>query len=627
MAEEKFIKPEELYLFNEGKLFHSHLRFGAHKVKQNNSSGVHFAVWAPNAKKVSVVGNFNYWQGSSYPMERQGQTGVWTLFIPALFDGEIYKYEIETQTGEIVLKADPFAFYAEVRPNTASVVYSLEGYCWNDRDWIKDRECNSFREKPVLIYEVHPGSWRRKQDKSFYSYRDLAEELVTYVLEMGFTHLELLPLMEHPYDGSWGYQITGYYAATSRYGTPHDLMYLIDRCHQAGIAVILDWVPGHFCKDAHGLGRFDGTSIFEREEHEEWGTYKFDFSRSEVWSFLISNALFWLETFHIDGLRVDGVTSMLFLNFGVGYRGWSPNIQGGSENLEAIAFLRKLHSLVSTHYPNVLMIAEESTDWPLVTRPSSEGGLGFNHKWNMGWMNDTLEYIQRPFPDRKACHNLLTFSLVYAFSESFILPLSHDEVVHGKKSLIEKMPGDYWQKFAGLRVLYLYLICHPGKKLLFMGEEFAQFIEWRYYSALEWFLLDFEMHGKYREYIRVINNLYRQEESLWQIDHDWRGFKWIEVNNSEQSILIFLRKARDEKNFVVVVLNFQPLGYEYYRVGVPCHGSYTEILNTDGSEFGGSDQRNRDKVQARAVPWQGENYSICIKIPPLGGVILKPCAE
>lgn len=626
MVKERYILPEELYLFNEGNLFHSHYKLGAHEVKLDNRSGVHFAVWAPNAKRASVVGNFNSWQGNYHQMERQGQTGVWTLFIPDLYAGELYKYEIETQTGQIVLKADPFAFYAEVRPNTASIVYSLEGYAWNDGGWIKERKYDSLRDKPVLIYEVHPGSWRRKPDGSFYSYRGLAEELIPYMQEMGFTHLELLPLMEHPYDGSWGYQITGYYAATSRYGTPHDLMYLIDRCHQAGIAVILDWVPGHFCKDAHGLARFDGTSLFEREEHEEWGTYKFDFSRSEVWSFLISNALFWLETYHIDGLRVDGVTSMLFLNFGIKDREWSPNIQGGSENLEAIAFLRRLHNLVSSYHPNVLMIAEESTDWPLVTKPSWDGGLGFNHKWNMGWMNDTLNYIQSTFPARKKCHNLLTFSLVYAFSESFILPLSHDEVVHGKKSLIEKMPGDYWQKFAGLRVLYLYLICHPGKKLLFMGGEFAQFIEWRYDSALEWFLLDFEMHRKFREYLRVTNNLYRREESLWQIDYDWKGFKWIEVNNSEQSILIFLRKARKEKNFLVVVLNFQPFGYTDYRVGVPCPGSYTEIINSDASEFGGSAKQNWDKVEAESVPWHGEKYSIRINIPPLGGVIFKPRA-
>lgn len=622
MAFERFVKPEELYLFNQGRFYHSYLRFGAHKVKLNNKNGVHFALWAPSAKKAKVVGNFNHWQGNGYEMERQAQTGVWTLFIPELQEGELYKYEIETETGEVFLKADPFAFYSEIRPQTASVIFSLNGYQWQDKDWMNWRERDSSRAKPVLIYEVHLGSWRRKPDQSFCSYREMAEELVSYVKKMGFTHLELLPLMEHPYDGSWGYQITGYYATTSRYGNPHDLMALIDKCHQEGIGVILDWVPGHFCKDKHGLARFDGTALFEQEEHQQWGTYKFDFSRSEVWSFLISNALFWLDLFHIDGLRVDGVTSMLLLNFGCSDGGKS-NIYGGKENLEAVAFLRKLHEIVFTYHPNVMMIAEESTDWPLVTGSPLKGGLGFSDKWNMGWMNDTLKYMESSFAERRERHNLLTFSMVYAFAENFILPLSHDEVVHGKKSLIGRMPGDYWQKFAGLRVFYLYQLCHPGRKLLFMGGEFGQFIEWKVDSALEWFLLDYEMHRKHLKYVAFMNHLYRHEKSLWQNDRDWGGFEWIDVHNAEQSILIFLRKALEEKDLVVVILNFQPSAYDHYRVGIPYPGSYREICNTDRIEFGGSGLGNPDKVQAEVIPWHGKEYSFCIKIPPLGGVIFK----
>jgi len=624
LAEDKYITEEEIYLFNHGKFFHSYLRFGAHKIKLNNTIGVHFALWAPNAIKVNVVGSFNHWQGNRHGMDRQGETGVWTRFIPDLEEGSCYKYEIESDTGEVFLKADPFAFYAEYRPNTASVIFSLAGYTWQDADWLNKRRKWEAHKKPMLTYEVHLGSWKRKQDQSFYSYRDYADELVVYVQQMGFTHLELLPIMEHPYDGSWGYQITGFYAATSRYGTPHDFMYLIDRCHQAGIAVILDWVPGHFCKDAHGLARFDGTPLFEQEEHLEWGTLKFDFSRKEVWSFLLSNALFWLEWFHIDGLRVDGVTSMLRLDYGRGDRSWTPNVHGGKENLDAVAFLQELNRTVSTYHPYALMIAEESTDWPFVTQPSEDGGLGFNYKWNMGWMNDTLKYFKTAFADRGSYHHLLTFSLVYAFSESFVLPFSHDEVVHGKKSLIDKMPGDYGQKFAGLRLLYLYQICHPGKKLLFMGGEFGQFIEWRFDSALEWFLLDFEKHHQYRDYVCALNQLYQQEKSLWEIDHDWQGFEWIDVHNHIQSILIFQRKALNEKDMLIVVLNLQPMGYENFRVGVPTSGYYTVCFNSDSACFGGATLQDPDPFLAQPIAWHGKENSISIQIPPLTGIIIKP---
>lgn len=623
MAEGKYLEREEIYLFNHGKLFHSYLRFGAHRVKLNNRIGVHFAVWAPNAKGVNVAGSFNHWQGDFHRMEREGETGVWTLFIPELAEGALYKYEITDQHGRRFLKADPFAFFSEYRPNTASIIYFLEGYAWNDDGWRAKRK-EGLAPEPALIYEVHPGSWKRKDNDAFYSYGDYADELVAYMKETGFTHLELLPVMEHPFDGSWGYQITGYYAPTSRYGKPHDLMLLIDKCHQAGIAVILDWVPGHFCKDAHGLANFDGTALFEREEHLEWGTLKFDFSRREVWSFLISNALFWFDLYHIDGLRVDGVTSMLRLDYGRQDGQWKPNALGGRENLEAVAFLRELNKVVFAHYPYALMIAEESTDWPFVTRPAYDGGLGFNYKWNMGWMNDTLKYIQTPFAARRNCHNLLTFSLVYAFSENFILPFSHDEVVHGKKSLIDRMPGDYWQKFAGLRLLYLYQACHPGKKLLFMGGEFGQFIEWRYYSALEWFLLDHEKHRQLLDYMKALNHFYRREKPLWEIDYDWNGFAWLDADNSKQSILIFQRQALDPENFLIILLNFLPACYQDFRVGVPQEGVFKEVFNSDFLSFGGSGLENKDRLPTEPIPWHGKQYSIRIKIPPLGGVILRP---
>ncbi len=616
-----FLTQEEIFLFNEGTFYHSYLKFGAHQVKLNGVTGVHFALWAPNAFKVRVVGDFNRWQGHHHEMlPREG--GVWTLFIPGLEEGELYKYEIITPEGEIYLKADPYAFYAEQRPKTASVVYSLSGYPWRDQKWMKKRRRFFHKAKPLHIYEVHLGSWKRKPGGSFYSYRELAQELIPYAKEMGFTHLELMPLMEHPFDGSWGYQVTGYYAATSRYGTPHDLMYLVDECHRHGLGVILDWVPGHFCKDAHGLGRFDGSPLFEAEEHREWGTYKFDFRRRQIWSFLISNAIFWLDKFHFDGLRVDGVTSMLLLDYGKEPGTWQPNIYGGRENLEAIAFLQKLNETVAHYFPDVLMIAEESTDWPKVTKPPAEGGLGFHHKWNMGWMNDTLEYAGIDFPRRTENHHLLTFSMMYAFAERFILPLSHDEVVHGKKSLIGKMPGDYWQKFAGLRVLYLYQMCHPGKKLLFMGGELAQFIEWRYYEGLEWFLLDYPMHRKFKEFIRQVNQLYLKERSLWEQDDSWAGFQWLEPNNASQSVYVFLRKAKNNE-FILVALNFKPDFYPEYRLGVPAAGNYYELLNSDEPVFGGSGQLNPQPVEAEPVPWQGQEYSILVKLPPLAGVLFK----
>lgn len=625
--ENSFFAEEELYLFNRGEFYHSYLKFGAHAFLYEGVRGIHFAVWAPQALQVCIVGDFNDWGGAKHRMLKSGNTGVWTLFIPELEEGELYKYEIHTREGETFLKADPFAFYSELRPATASITYTLEGYPWSDKDWMEQRVKKNFKEIPLSIYEAHLGSWKRNEDGRFYNCRELASELINYVLEMRYTHIELLPLMEHPYDGSWGYQGTGYYSCTSRYGTPHDLMALIDQCHQAGIGVILDWVPGHFCKDAHGLGRFDGTSIYEKEEHEHWGTYKFDFTRTEIWSYLISNALFWFDLFHMDGLRVDGVSSMLYLDYGKEGQSWEPNIYGGRENLEAVNFIKRLNGVVGESYPDVLMIAEEATDWPRVSWPTEKKGLGFSFKWNMGWMNDTLRYMTLDFPERKKHHRLLTFSMMYAFSENFVLPLSHDEVVHGKKSLLNKLPGDYWQKFAGLRSLHCYFLCHPGKKLLFMGGEIAQYIEWQEDRELDWFLLDYEMHKQYQSYTQSLNTLYLGEKALWENDFDWSGFEWIDVQNHEQSIFVLCRKAKAKDDFLVILINLQPVGYTRYRIGVPAAIAYYEIFNSDEARFGGSHQVNDGPQIVEKIPWHDRECSFEIQVPPLGSVILKPVLE
>ncbi|HVJ49016.1 1,4-alpha-glucan branching protein GlgB [Desulfitobacterium sp.] len=638
MSNTEFITAEELYFFNEGKLHHSYLRFGAHVLNCGGIKGTHFAVWAPNALKVSVVGDFNDWCGRENFMIPAGESGVWTLFIPGLKEGDLYKYEITTQEKTVLLKADPFAFSSEKRPSTASIIYSLT-YPWQDQGWMMSRWESKIKEKPLLIYEVHLGSWKRNEDSyektanneqdTFLSYEELAEQLIPYVLDLGYTHIELLPVMEHPYDGSWGYQVTGYFSSTSRYGTPQQLMAFIDKCHHVGIGVILDWVPGHFCKDSHGLGRFDGTSLYEADVHEQWGTYKFDFSRTEVWSFLISNALFWFDQYHIEGLRVDGVSSMLYLDYGKEGRSWKRNSQGGREDLAAIAFLRQLNEVVFHYYPEALMIAEEATDWPLVSWPEELGGLSFNYKWNMGWMNDTLHYLELDFDERPKHHQQLTFSMMYAFAENFILPLSHDEVVHGKKSLLSKMPGNYEQKFAGLRSLYCYFICHPGKKLCFMGGEFAQFSEWRFDHELDWLLLNYEMHRKHQDFTRALNQLYRNERSLWENDHNWSGFSWIDATNSKQSILVFCRYSHcqdkvDPHEFLIVLINFQPVAYEKFRIGAPRLGLYSEIFSSDQHAFGGSHLLNPGFLCAQNVPWHNQKYSLEIRVPPLASVIFKP---
>ncbi|MDN5323335.1 MAG: 1,4-alpha-glucan branching enzyme [Clostridia bacterium] len=621
------LTPENIYLFHQGKYFHSYQMLGAHLEVLNGQEGVRFTLWAPNAREVFVVGDFNNWQSRTTPLEKVNNSGIWAIFVPGLKEGELYKYEIHTFNNEKILKADPYGFYSENRPGTASRVFNLNGYQWQDQKWQKSKKQKNIYESPILIYEVHLGSWRRKESDQFYSYRELAHELVDYVKEMGYTHIELLPIMEHPFDGSWGYQLTGYYAVTSRYGNPYDFMYFVDCCHQKGIGVILDWVPGHFCKDCHGLANFDGTPLFEGEEQLQWGTLKFNFAKPEVVSFLISNAVFWFDVFHLDGLRIDAVACMLYLDYGNEKGQWRANIYGGRENLEAIAFMKKLNEVIFHYFPQALMIAEESTDWPMVTSPTYVGGLGYNFKWNMGWMNDILQYMEIDPVYRKWHHNLITFSLTYAFSENFVLPLSHDEVVHGKKSLIEKMPGDYWQKFANLRVLLMYMMAHPGKKLLFMGGEFAQFIEWRFYSELDWFLLDYEMHNKFHQFVQKLNNLYLNENSLWEQDDSWSGFTWIDPNNHDQSIIVFLRIAKN-KDFLIVVLNFTPVVYKNYRIGVPQLGFYKEVFNSDRETFGGSGQNNIDiELKAEKKRWHNQPYSLEITVPPLAGVFLKKVDE
>ncbi len=621
------ISQEDLYLFHEGSNFRSYQLLGAHILTENGKPGVRFTVWAPNAKGVRVVGDFNAWQGEDHKMNRVGESGVWLLFIPGLTAGEIYKYEIVTAGGQTNMKADPYAFYSQLRPETASVVYELNGYQWKDTKW-QSRKMQLVNQQPLLIYEVHLGSWRRGADNAVLTYRELAELLPQYASAMGFTHIEIMPVAEHPFDGSWGYQATGYYAITSRYGTPEDFMYLVDVCHEYEIGVIVDWVPGHFCKDDHGLRQFDGTALYEytatqRAENKGWGTANFDLGRTEVLSFLISNALFWLEVYHIDGIRVDAVSNILYLNYGREAGDWTPNQYGGDGNLEGAAFLRKLNEVVFAQHPNVLMMAEESTSWPMVSWPTYSGGLGFNFKWNMGWMNDMLRYMEIDPVHRKWNHHLLTFSFMYAFSENFILPLSHDEVVHGKKSMLNKMPGDYWQKFANLRAFYGYWMAHPGKKLLFMGSEFGQFIEWQDHESLDWHLVACPMHKKLQEYCRRLNHFYQKERSLWVVDDNWQGFEWIDCSDYTQSVICFMRKTASPEDTLLVVCNFTPSVYQDYRIGVPDEGAYLEIFNSDWEEFGGSGQKNTGILAAEETAWHKHSHSLAITLPPLATIYLK----
>ncbi len=619
----------DIHLFHQGSHFRSFDFLGTHIKEYKGIKGISFTVWAPKAKEIRLVGNFNNWNGSEYPMKKVDDSGLWNIFIADLNEGEIYKYEIYTQDNRRLLKSDPYAFFSEVRPNTASRVANLKQYEWNDIEWLNERD--SIYDKPLNIYELHLGSWIKKEQKvncRNYNYTELIDKIIEYVVDMNYTHIELLPILEHPFDGSWGYQITGYYSVTSRYGNPEDFMYLVDKCHQNGIGVILDWVPGHFCKDEHGLYRFDGTPLYEsnnpkNSENYEWGTAYFDFTKPEIRSFLISNALFWLEKYHIDGLRVDAVSYMLYLDAGKEEGEWEKNKYGGRENIDAIEFIRKLNKAVFQYFPNALMIAEESTAWPLVTSPIYLGGLGFNFKWNMGWMNDMLKFMEMDPLYRKWHHNLITFSFTYAFSENYVLPLSHDEVVHGKKSLLDKMPGDYWQKFANLRLLYSYMIAHPGKKLLFMGGEYGQFIEWDYKKSLDWFLLDYDMHSKTHEFVKLLNSFYLEEKPLYELDNDHKGFEWIDHQNYEQSVITFMRLGKEDDDFIVAIFNFTPIVNSNYRIGVPKLGEYIEVFNSDRVEFGGSGVINSGKINAKKEKWHNQDYHVEIRIPPLGAIFLK----
>ncbi|ABO49983.1 1,4-alpha-glucan branching enzyme [Desulforamulus reducens MI-1] len=623
---ESFPGEIDRFLFHEGSHVRSYKIFGAHSAIQDGLAGVRFTLWAPNAADVRLVGDFNEWQGHLHRMKRVKDSPIWSLFIPGLPENSLYKYEIYTHQGEVLLKADPYAFFSEMRPATASRVFNIEDYQWQDQAYQEQKKQQSMYKQPVNIYEVHLGSWRRKKDV-FLNYQELANQLIDYVIDMGYTHIELLPVMECPLDASWGYQLTGYYAVTSRYGTPFDFMYFVDQCHQRGIGVILDWVPAHFCKDGHGLGYFDGGTLYESANHKradnrQWGTVNFDLSKPEVRSFLISNALFWLDVYHIDGLRVDAVAYMLYLDYGRAEGEWDPNQFGGKENLDAICFMKKLNEFVFKYYPNTLMIAEESTAWPLVTRPTYLGGLGYNYKWNMGWMNDILRYMQMDPIHRKWHHNLLTFSFMYTFSENYILPLSHDEVVHGKKSLLDKMPGDYWQKFANLRLLYGYMMAHPGKKLLFMGGEFGQFSEWNENQSLDWQLLDYDLHKKMHDYVKNLNHFYRAEKSLWMLDHHESGFQWIDPHDYTQSIITFMRKGTNPEEFIIGIFNFTPVVREGYRIGVPRLGEYHEVFNSDWIAFGGSGVINHPSM-AEDTSWHNQPFSLSMRVPPLAVVFLK----
>ena len=624
MMMNEFLTNDEAWQFAEGTWQKAYERLGAHRAERDGAEGYLFAVWAPGAKSVRVTGSFCGWDAGVHFMTPVDSTGIWQAFVPGARPGDTYKYVIETRSGAFLYKADPYAFYAQRPPETSSVLYDLNDYTWHDGLWMGRRKRSNHRERPLNIYEVHLGSWRRREDGGFLSYGELADTLIPYAAEMGYTHLELLPVMEHPFDGSWGYQITGYYAATSRYGEPHAFMDFIDRCHQAGLGVILDWSPGHFCRDEHGLAGFNGEKLYEKGDHPQWGTYKFDLGRGEVRSFLLSNALFWLEKYHADGIRVDGVTSMLYLNFGIDDPKQKVfNEKGTEEDLSAISFLRMVNQTVGERFPDVMMIAEESTAWPLVTYPPADGGLGFHYKWDMGWMHDTLHYMQADFPYRPGAHHLLTFSMMYCFSENFILALSHDEVVHGKCSLIGRMPGDYWRQFAGLRSLALYQMTHPGAKLNFMGSEIAQFIEWRDYEGLEWFLLDYEAHAKHQAYIRALNAFYKQEPALWQVNYSWDGFEWIDADNNEQSVLIYTRRGKRPTDDLIVLLNFVPECSDAFRIGVPKKGVYKEIFNSDAPEYGGSGRLNPGWLVSEPVPWHGKDWSVVVKTPPIGGLVLR----
>ena len=619
----------DLYLHGEGTHFESYRKLGSHVTTCAGVAGVRFAVWAPNAIVVSVMGDFNDWDSRRHPM-RLRTGGIWELFIPGIGEGTHYKYQVRSRyRGYQQQKADPYGFESEVPPKSASVVFNLEGYQWGDAEWLARRASQDLLKEPFSVYEVHLGSWLRGAQNTFVTYRELADTLVPYVQKLGYTHVEFLPIQEHPFSGSWGYQVVGYYAPTARYGSPRDFMYLIDRFHQAGIGVIIDWVPAHFPKDAHGLAYFDGTALYEhadprKGEHKDWGTLIFNFGRNEVRTFLISNALFWLKEYHIDGLRVDAVASMLYLDYSRKAGEWVPNIHGGNENLEAIDFLRRFNELAH-QVPGAVTIAEESTAFPGVSKPVYLNGLGFTMKWNMGWMHDMLDYFSHEAVHRKYHHNDITFSLLYAFTENFVLPISHDEVVYGKRSLLSKMPGDIWQKFANVRAFLAYMYVHPGKKLLFMGSEIGDWNEWAHDRSLPWELLQYDFHNKLQTYASELNRLYRSHPALYEVDFNYTGFEWIDFHDVENSIISFLRRAADGR-FIIFACNFTPVPRTRYRIGVPVPGFYREILNSDSELFGGSNMGNGGGVTSEAVPSHNRPHSIVITFPPLAVVAFEPSA-
>jgi 1,4-alpha-glucan branching enzyme len=620
----------DLHLFSEGKHWHAHRLLGARVHETDGVAGILFSVWAPSAARVSVVGDFNHWDGRVNAMRIHGN-GVWELFIPDLAPGIVYKYEIRARNGDIFLKSDPYGRRFELRPATASIVEPPSKFAWSDKSWLQERAQFDWQHRTISIYEAHLGSWLRGPEGELLNYRELAQRLVEHAKNLGFTYIELMPVTEHPYDKSWGYQTTGYYAPTSRFGSPDDFRWFVDHCHSNGIGVILDWVPAHFPKDAHGLAWFDGTALFEHEdprlgEHKDWSTLIFNFGRYEVKNFLISSALFWLEEYHVDGLRVDAVASMLYLDYSREEGEWLPNRYGGRENLEAIEFMRELNEVTHSQVPGALIMAEESTAWPQVTKPTYVGGLGFDLKWNMGWMNDTLRYMEKDPIHRRFHHGELTFSLIYAFSENFLLPFSHDEVAHGKRSMLYKMPGDEWQRFANLRLLYVYMFTHPGKKLLFMGSEFGQGEEWDSTAMLDWYVRDYPFHHGVEQLIRDLNSLYGGEPALYELDFDSQGFEWIDCNDAQNSILIYLRRTGND--IVVVALNLTPVPRETHRIGVPLPGTYRELISSDASKYAGSGMNNQGRILTTDhQEWMNRPYSLVAALPPLGGIVLKRQAE
>ncbi len=618
----------DLHMFQQGNHWHAYRFLGARPRTIDGILGTLFAVWAPNAQRVSVVGDFNCWDGRIHPMRSRGESGVWELFLPGVEPGALYKFEILSQGGDVLLKSDPYGNQFQQRPDNACIVTPDSIHQWQDAKWLQHRPQVDWQHSPISIYEVHLGSWQHDEQGNFLNYRELAERLCSYVKELGFTHIELLPITEHPLDASWGYQTSGYFAPTSRFGTPDDFRYFVDHLHQHGIGVILDWVPAHFPKDKHALGRFDGTAVYEHEdprlgEHLDWGTLIFNYGRNEVRNFLLASAIYWLEEFHLDGLRVDAVASMLYLDYSRKEGEWLPNRYGGRENLEAVDFLRQLNTVTHDQFPGTMIMAEESTAWPQVSSPTWLGGLGFSMKWNMGWMHDTLSYMEKDPVHRHYHHDQLTFGLLYSFTENFVLPFSHDEVVHGKGSMLDKMPGDDWQRFASLRLLYSYMFTYPGKKLLFMGNEFGQGVEWDHDSQLEWHLLGRHQHQGISASISELNRLYRELEPLHGIDFEDSGFQWIDCHDASQSILSYIRRGQSG-GFVIVVLNFTPVPREGYRLGVPEAGNYHEIYNSDSEFYGGSNIGNAGLVATEPRPWMGFDQSISITLPPLGALILQP---